>query len=79
VRRFPINIIAAWRPVSVNAGAAGSKASWAVTLTTAPISVRRNGPGLTTMAITGASTGPGILITPIITVVSSGDATAADV
>ena len=44
--------------------------------TTAPIRLRRNGPGRVVMAITGASTGRSIPTTPIAIGLSSGDATA---
>jgi hypothetical protein len=47
--------------------------------TTAPIRLRRNGPGLVVMAITGASTGRTIPIMPIATGLSSVDAIAGGV
>ena len=79
MRRFPINAIAPWRPVSVSAGGAGNKASCTLTPTTAPISVRRSASGWMAMASTGANIGRAIPNTPIATVLSSVGATAADV
>jgi hypothetical protein len=79
VRRFHINVIAPWRPVSVSAGAAGSRASYTVTPTTAPISVRRSAPWADSHGDFGANIGRAIPITPVATVLSSGDAIAADV